>query len=144
VSNLSPGVYTLIAYGHSTVTGTFSVEQHVLVEVTGPLPLMVLDAPTPNATVGGSFVVAGWAVELHAPSGTGVDAIHIWATSPTGTATFLGAATYGVDRPDVGAILGAQYTPSGFELIASLTPGSYTLKHTKPVGGFEFGAEERI
>jgi hypothetical protein len=127
VSSLFPGAYTLIVYGHSTATGAFSVEQHVPVRVAGPLPLMSVDTPAPNATVGSTFVVAGWAVEFNAPAGTGVDLIHIWATSPTGTATFLGAAAYGFERPDVGAWLGPPYTPSGFALTASLPPGSYTL-----------------
>jgi hypothetical protein len=127
VSSLFPGAYTLIVYGHSTVTGAFSVEQHVPVTVAGPLPLLSVDTPAPNATVGSTFVVAGWAVEFNATAGTGVDLIHIWATSPTGTATFLGAAAYGFERPDVGAWLGPQYTPSGFALTASLPAGGYTL-----------------
>jgi hypothetical protein len=127
VSSLSPGGYTLVVYGHSTVTGAFSVEQHVAVTVTGPLPLMYVDIPAQNATVGNMFVVAGWAVELNAPTGTGVDLIHIWATSPSGAATFLGTAAYGFDRSDVGGWLGPQYTPSGFALTASLPTGSYTL-----------------
>jgi hypothetical protein len=88
---------------------------------------MSVDTPAPNATVGSTVVVAGWAAEFNARTGTGVDLIHIWATSPTGTATFLGAAAYGFDRPDVGAWLGPPYTPSGFALTASLPPGSYTL-----------------
>jgi hypothetical protein len=46
--------------------------------------------------------------------------IHIWATSASGVATFLGAATYGVNRPNVGAWLGPQYSASGFWLAASL------------------------
>jgi hypothetical protein len=42
-------------------------------------------------------------------------------------ATFLGAATHGGSRPDVGAWLGPQYSASGLSLDASLPPGSYTL-----------------
>jgi hypothetical protein len=127
VSSLSPGTYTLVVYGHSTVTGAFSVEQQVSITVTGPLPLMFVDSPAPNSTVGGTFVVSGWAVELNAQAGTGVDVIHIWATSPSGAAIFLGTAAYGLARPDVGAWLGAPYTASGFALTASLPAGNYTL-----------------
>jgi hypothetical protein len=90
-------------------------------------PLIWVDAPAANAMVGTTFSVAGWAVELNAASGTGVDTVHIWATSPSGVATFLGAAAYGVSRPDVGAWLGPHYSASGFSLGASLPPGGYTL-----------------
>jgi hypothetical protein len=126
-SGLSPGTYDLIAYGHSTVTGGFSVEQHVAITVASPLPLMFVDTPVPNAVVGGTFVLSGWAVEFNAAAGTGIDLIHVWATSPSGAATFVGAATYGLDRPDVGAWLGPQYAASGFALTASLPAGTYTL-----------------
>ena len=127
VSSLLPGDYTLVVYGHSTVTGAFSVEQRVPMTVGGPTPMMAIDTPAPNATVGGTFVVAGWAAEFNAPAGTGVDLVHIWATPPTGAATFLGEAVYGFERPDVGAWLGSQYTPSGFALLASLPTGAYTV-----------------
>jgi hypothetical protein len=127
VSTLPPGTFTLVVYGHSTVTGSFSVEQHVRVTVPARQPLMWIDTPAANAMVGGRFSVAGWAVEFNAATGTGVDIIHIWATSASGAATFLGAATYGVSRPDVGAWLGPQYSASGFSLDASLPPGGYTL-----------------
>ena len=127
VSALASGTYTLVLYGHSTVTGAFSVEQQIRVTIPARQPLMWVDAPATNATVGTTFVVAGWAVELNAATGTGVDLIHIWATSPSGAATFLGTATYGTSRPDVGAWLGPQYSASGFGLLASLAPGSYTI-----------------
>jgi hypothetical protein len=126
VSTLAPGTYTLIAYGHSTVTGAFSVEQHVNVTIPARQPMLWIDTPAANASVGGTFAVSGWAVELNAATGTGVDLIHIWATSSSG-ATFLGAATYGNSRPDVAAWLGPQYSASGFSLTASLAPGTYTL-----------------
>ena len=127
VSTLAPGAYTLVVYGRSTVTGAFSVEQHVRVTVPERQALSWIDAPAANATVGSSFFVSGWAVEFNAAAGTGVDMIHIWATSSSGVATFLGAATYGANRPDVGAWLGPRYSASGYWLAASLPPGSYTL-----------------
>jgi DNA-binding beta-propeller fold protein YncE len=127
VSTLAPGTYTLVVYGHSTVTGAFSVEQHVRVTIPARQPLMWIDLPAANATVSSTFSVAGWAVEFNAATGSGVDIIHIWATAPSGVATFLGAASYGGSRPDVGAWLGSQYTASGFSLAASLPPGSYTV-----------------
>jgi hypothetical protein len=127
VSSLPPDTYTLVVYAHSSVTGTFNVEQQLRVTVPPPSPLMYVDTPSANAQIGTTFRIAGWAAEFYAPSGTGVDIIHVWATTPSGAATFLGAATYGLDRPDVGAWLGPEYRPSGFALDASLPPGTYAI-----------------
>jgi hypothetical protein len=127
VSTLAPGTYTLVVYGHSTVTAAFSIEQQVRVTIPARQPLMWIDTPATNAVVGVTFSVTGWAVELNAATGTGVDTIHIWATSASGVATFLGAAGYGGSRPDVGAWLGPQYSASGFSLGGSLAPGRYTV-----------------
>jgi hypothetical protein len=40
---------------------------------------MWLDAPAQNANVFPEVAVGGWAVDLGAPSGTGVTAIQLWA-----------------------------------------------------------------
>jgi hypothetical protein len=40
---------------------------------------------------------------------------------------FLGVATYGQSRPDVGAAFGARFTNSGYRLQASVPPGNYTI-----------------
>jgi hypothetical protein len=93
-------------------------------------PLMSLDVPTANATVGSSFAISGWALDAGSPSGTGVDAVHVWAFPTNGAAPlFLGTASLGVGRPDVGAYLGdGRFTPCGFGLSASLPPGVYDLR----------------
>jgi hypothetical protein len=107
--------------------------------------------------VGQPFVVAGWAVDPNADLGTGVDTLHVWAyplsacgpreeseaSSATARASgggapravsnacppvFLGATVYGGARPDVAAILGERFQPSGYGLIVeSLSPGTYDL-----------------
>jgi hypothetical protein len=91
---------------------------------------VVIDKPAPDATVEGSFLVAGWAADLDERAGTGVDTLHVWAYPIHNPADpiFLGATTYGGERPDVGAIFGPQFTPSGYGLIVeSLPPGTYDL-----------------
>jgi hypothetical protein len=93
-------------------------------------PQVVIDKPAPDATVEGSFLVAGWAADLDERAGTGVDTLHVWAYPIHNPADpiFLGATTYGGERPDVGAIFGPQFTPSGYGLIVeSLPPGTYDL-----------------
>jgi hypothetical protein len=100
------------------------------------------DIPVSGAVLTVPFGVGGWAIDQLATSGTGIDTVHVWAVPPSGTATFLGVATLGVARPDVAAIFGAQFEPSGFNLTAAvpLAPGVYTLAvfaHRASTGRFD-------
>jgi len=85
-----------------------------------------ISSPGPNATVMQPFAITGWA--LHGPgAGTGIDAVHIYGC--TTVCTFWGAATYGLARPDVSAVYGAQYLNTGYSFTKTgLTPGSYYLQ----------------
>jgi hypothetical protein len=133
VNALNPGAYTLVAFAHSELTGSFDVltTRHVNV-VIDSRPLLSIDSPAPGAVVpsGTRVFVGGWAIDQGASSGTGVDAIHVWIfpNGGNGTPFFAGVATYGVSRPDVGAAFGARFTPSGYELdVNGLTPGNYVI-----------------
>jgi hypothetical protein len=96
---------------------------------TAPAPAMNIDTPGNGARVRQPFLLAGWALDTAAPSGTGIDALHVWAYPVTGAAPlFVGAATYGGARPDVGAFFGQQFTPSAFGItVRGLAPGSYLI-----------------
>jgi hypothetical protein len=74
-------------------------------------------------------MVAGWAVDLDAPSGTGIDTLHVWAYPKAGgDPIFLGATDYGGVRPDVAAVYGEQFRKSGYGLMVhGLEPGRYDL-----------------
>ena len=74
-------------------------------------------------------IVAGWAADLDSPSGTGIDAIHVWAYPHSGEApVFLGQAAFGGKRPDVAAVYGDRFLRSGFGLtVKELPPGTYDL-----------------
>jgi Collagen triple helix repeat (20 copies) len=109
--------------------------------INGPLRLQV-DIPAASTTVTLPFGVGGWAIDQLASSGTGIDAVHVWAIPTSGAPTFLGAATMGVSRPDVAAAFGAQFEASGFNLSANavLAPGGYTLAvfgHRSSTGTFD-------
>jgi len=124
---LPAGPYTLAAYAHSTVSGTFDASASRAVDVVSGAR-MAVDAPVPGAVLYQPFTIAGWALDTDAPSGTGVDAVHVWAYPDGGTPRFVGAATYGVDRPDVAAAFGSRFAATGFTLQAhGLPAGSYTL-----------------
>ncbi len=91
-----------------------------------PNPVMNIDLPVNGAAVRQPFVIAGWAFDATAPTGTGIDTLHVWAFPASGAPRFVGVASYGGARPDVGGVFGAQFTPSGFGLLVSgLPPGAY-------------------
>ena len=91
--------------------------------------LDTLDGLAPGAAVPPTFTVSGWAIDRSAPSGTGVDAVHVWALPATGAAPmFIGVASVGARRDDVAALLGAQFAGSGFQMpVSELAPGDYAL-----------------
>jgi hypothetical protein len=122
---LAPGTATIVANVGGQTCGS-SCPTFTVVATT-----MSLDAPADNSslTVDTTLMIGGWALNAAAPSGTGVDAIHVYAFPSSGPAILLGVATYGTSRPDVGAVFGAQFTNSGFMLAAggSLPVGAYTI-----------------
>jgi hypothetical protein len=90
-----------------------------------------IDEPRANATVNGTFTVAGWAADPTAWSGTGIGAVHVWAHRRDRTdiaPIFLGPATLDGWRPDVGAAVGAQFERAGWSVTApALAPGEYEI-----------------
>ena len=90
---------------------------------------VVIDTPRSQQDLAQPFLLGGWAVDRDAPAGTGVDAVHVWAYPLAGGApVFLGAAAMGGIRPDVAAVLGAEFRDAGYGLtVQGLTPGNYDL-----------------
>jgi subtilisin family serine protease len=129
IAALPPAPYQLVAYAHSTVSRSFGAVESVFVKITQPV--MTIDMPADNSTVSQPFVLSGWALDLGAPAGAGVDAIHVWAYQDPGSGTppvFVGAASFGTARPDVGGAFGTQFTNSGYSISASgLAPGHVYL-----------------
>ena len=89
-----------------------------------------IDSPRGAGDVAQPFNVGGWAADLDAAEGTGIDTLHIWAFPADGGAPiFLGVPTYGGHRPDVAAVHGDQFGDSGFDLdVRGLAPGTYDLQ----------------
>jgi hypothetical protein len=90
-----------------------------------------IDLPAARATVGGTFLVAGWALDGAAWQGSGVGAIHVWAKRrdvPAAPDVFLGVATLGGARPDVAGVYGPQFDRAGWSVTASgVDPGTYDV-----------------
>jgi len=90
---------------------------------------VAIDTPRSQQDVGQPFVLAGWAADLDAATGTGIDTLHVWAYPQTGGApVFLGTPTLGGVRPDVAAVHSDQFRDAGFALtVQGLAHGNYDL-----------------
>jgi 5-hydroxyisourate hydrolase-like protein (transthyretin family) len=99
----------------------------------------VIDTPAPGP-VTSPFVVAGWAIEEASVEGTGIDTVHVWAYPVGGGAPiFVGVASYGDARADIGAIFGDQFARAGYGITAELPPGVYDVvvyPHSAVTGDF--------
>jgi hypothetical protein len=97
-------------------------------------PQVVIDTPAVDdrLTAGEAIVLGGWAIDLDDTVGTGVSTVHVWAYPVSGNGhespAFMGAATYGGRRRDVGAVFGERFAGGGFDLVTpGLAPGTYDL-----------------
>ena len=149
--SLPPGTYDIRVSGLSSVAGAFNVAAMTRVTVAAPpsKPRMFVDLPAFNQTVTRTFLVAGWAVDLAASSGTGVDGIHVWAyPAAGGSPIFVGAGTLGVPRSDVAAVFGSgQFGTAGYFVWGTLPPGEYNLivyAHSTVAGDFNQAAVVHI
>jgi hypothetical protein len=92
---------------------------------------MHLDLPAERQTVSRTFVVAGWAFDPQAWTGSGIGAVHVWAYRrdvPGIGPAFVGVAELGGARPDVAAMFGAECDRAGFGLTTStLASGEYDI-----------------
>jgi hypothetical protein len=132
LGRLPAGAYTLVTYAHSTVDGSWGTPKLLDATVVGPVsqPRMWIDLPAQNQTLSQNILIAGWAVDLGAPAGTGVDTLHIYAVpkNAPNNPIFLGVAAMGDGRPDVGTFFGnGRFAPSGFHLFTTLAPGDYNI-----------------
>jgi hypothetical protein len=115
--------------------------EHVAVDVTiRPMPQaasgqnairMSIDVPRSGAAVSGAITVAGWALDPEAWTGSGIDAVHVWAQRVDLAAAapqFLGAAALAGARPDVAQVYGPTFGTAGFSLTTdALAPGQYDI-----------------
>ena len=127
VSGLAPGNYRLVVYGWVNALANFGVARTVDVTI-GSSTVFVIDTPRTGAAVGRPFHLGGWAIDTSAPSGTGIDTIHVWAFPLSGgPPSFVGTPTLGGSRPDVAGYYGARFTTSGYNMAVMLPPGEYYL-----------------
>ncbi len=149
------GLASPVSVGTATLTMTVGTQACAgncpLLNVIVPPPTSLsLDEPTANSVVAsGGLRISGWAINRGAQTTTGVDAVHVYAAPASGAgALFLGVASYGTARSDIGALYGPQFTNSGFVLQnVSLAPGSYVIvvfAHDTLTGTFDATARANI
>ncbi len=128
---LPPGTYNIAVYAHNTLGNTIDGRlARVTVVAPFSLPRMWVDSLAANQTTAQNLSISGWALDLGSSSDAGVDVVHVYAypAAGIGPAVWLGAATYGTARGDVGAAFGSsRFDHCGFTLGATLAPGDYTL-----------------
>jgi hypothetical protein len=117
--------------------------------VVGPPMRMTIDAPQAGAVVASSFLVGGWALDLAAENGSGIDTVHVWAYPIAGgDPRFLGVAAVGDARPDVVMTFGDQFLRSSYNLwVSGLRRGMYDLvvyAHRAATGAFEGAQVVRV
>jgi hypothetical protein len=150
LTGLRAGHYRLAVYARRTGAVLFDVFRFVDIDIDDSTRRRIaLDLPADDQAVSGPFQVAGWAFDLTAGSGSGIDVVHVWAAPLAGGAPiFLGAAQYGLDRPDVAALYGGGALKSGFTLTAaSLPPGAYQVQaygRNVETGQFDEVASRRV
>jgi hypothetical protein len=88
---------------------------------------LYVDSPRNGATVAGTLAISGWALDVNASAGNGVDAVHAYAFPLGGGQIFLGSAPF-TQRLDVANYFGdSRFSNSGFTVFANLPPGIYTI-----------------
>lgn len=127
-AHIPPGRYYLVAFGRVIATGNFGALDVADVTFEGG-GLVAIESPQNNTSVARPFVVRGFALDGAAASGTGVSGLLAYAFPVAGGLPIsLGVPAYGLSRPDIAAIVGAQFQNSGFSLTVSTLPaGTYDL-----------------
>jgi endonuclease/exonuclease/phosphatase family metal-dependent hydrolase len=104
--------------------------------------IVFVDSPKAEATVPGSFIVGGWALDYMSQNDSGVPVLHVWAYPHTGGAPIFLADVRKGDRPDVARAYGPQFLKAGFSVVIDgLAPGGYMLvvfPFSSVTGGFDF------
>jgi hypothetical protein len=158
IVGLTPGVWQLTVYAHSTVSGDFAINRSTRITVYSPTAApaptgetAAIGVPVMNSTVTSWLSVGGWAVDVRSPTGPGVDVVQVWAYPNPGSGSvplFLGNAPYGRERADVAALFGSRFLNSGFHIdVMGMAAGMYdivVLPRSTVSGAFEVARVSRV
>jgi hypothetical protein len=89
-------------------------------------PAGSLDNPPAGATVTGTVSVGGFAVDVAAATGTGVNRVQIFLNGE-----YKGDAVYGRTRSDIAGVYGSLFGPSGYDYqlnLSGVSAGPHTIE----------------
>lgn len=92
--------------------------------------VITVDTPSPGASVSGSLLARGWALDMASQDGSGVSQVHVYLDGEAGAGILLGGATLGQFRPDVDAVYGRSSSQAGWSFawnLAVVPAGSHAL-----------------
>jgi hypothetical protein len=115
--------------------------------IVGPSVRLQIDQRSTDVSMAQPFELTGWAIDLAATVGTGIDAVDVWATPIGGGPSIrLGSAATVEPRPDVSAIYGAQFGMAGFRILVDRLPaGTYDVQISiKAANGAAFLSAQRV
>jgi hypothetical protein len=94
-------------------------------------PVVAVDAPQPNAAVGGVVTLIGWAADRGSLDGSGIARVEVYLDGGPGVGSLLVTASLGLTRPDVAANLGGQqFANAGWRATLdarTIPPGPHTV-----------------
>lgn len=129
VDGLADGAYELVVYAvpAGEDKALEPVRRAIEVDASDDVRVFV-DAPNEGETIRVPFLLEGWALDLSAPRGTGIERVEVW-DGPRDEGSLLGQATYGFYRPDLGKAVGAtRFNSAGFNfLLQGLQPGPHAI-----------------
>ncbi len=129
VDGLADGTYDLVVYAipAGEDTALEPVRRPIAVDASDDVRVFV-DAPKEGETIRMPFLLEGWALDLSARRGTGIERVEVW-DGPRGEGMLLGEATYGFYRPDLGKAVGAtRFNSAGFNFVLrGLRSGPHAL-----------------
>jgi hypothetical protein len=151
IVSLAAGVYDIVAFPRSTVSGAYENPRVARVTIR-PSVLIMVDRPAVGATVqGSSFTISGWSLDRRSTTNNGISTLNVWAYKNPGSGTapvWVGGMNTVVPRGDVAAVYGAQYGMSGYTLtVTGFAPGVYDLvvfAQSSVTGQFENATIVRI
>jgi len=128
LGTVAPGSHTVYIYAQDACGSPFVA----LSIVVSPAAITVDRPPAEgNVTEAQPLSVGGWAFDPGAPTGSGIDAVHVYVDGEAGGGAAVGAAAIGQARADVAAALNRPAAAnSGFNLdarLANVLPGLHTL-----------------
>jgi len=110
---VADGVHTLEIRALTSCGQYISAQRNLRIRNSCQIALH-LDWPQPGVILTGIVELRGWTVDQLSATGTGIDQVSLWLDGPRDQGVRLGDVTAFLPRPDIAALLGANFRDCGF------------------------------